>query len=67
MVDNVSEIYLEYPWSKIRFKTENGFEYEGYIYLISGDKFYISQNQQCETMMLAQNWVISESQIIKYE
>ena len=53
-------------WPKIRFKTENGNEYDGYIYNVLKGKFYVSQNQTWETIGKAQNWIINLSNIIKF-
>ena len=62
----MSEIKCKTPWPKIQFKTESDHTNDGYLYLILGDKFYISENQSYETMGLAQNWIISYKQIIKF-
>jgi hypothetical protein len=62
----MSEIKCKDPWPKVQFKTESGHIYDGYLYMILGDSFYISQNSKWETMGLAQNWVIHHSNIIKF-
>lgn len=62
----MSEIYCKSPWPKIRFKTESGIEYDGYLYYVLGDCFYISQNQSTETIGLAQNWIIPFKNVIKF-
>lgn len=62
----MSQIQCKMPWPKIQFKTETDHIYDGYIWSISGDSFYISQNQSYETMGLAQNWIIKQNNIIKF-
>lgn len=62
----MSEIKCKTPWPKVQFKTESGHIYDGYLYYILGDSFYISQNQSNETIGLAQNWVIHHRNVIKF-
>lgn len=56
---------LALPWKKIRFKTETGHEYDGYVYCINNNKLYVSQNNTVESIGLAQNWVITKEQLIQ--
>jgi len=60
--------FLELPWKKIRFKTESGGVYDGYVYLIMENRLYVSQNDSGETLGMCQNWVICKEQILnEYE
>jgi len=52
------EIKVKDPWPKVRFKTDDGVERDGYLYHILADAFYISTNSSWSTIGMAENWVI---------
>lgn len=58
-------IFLRLPWKKIRFKTGSGYVYDGFIYANIDGKMWVSQNQTPETIGLAQNWIVSDDQVMK--
>lgn len=62
----MSDFNVKEPWPKIQFRTESGHVNDGYLYHIMGDSFWVSQNPNGGSYGLAQNWVISWKQIIKF-
>jgi len=63
----LGEKIFETPWKRVKFKRANGYTNEGYVYLIVGDTYWVSQNRTPETMGLAQNWEVHKNEIVKYE
>ena len=57
--------YFNLPWKKIKFKTESGHVYDGFIYAEVNGELWVSQNQTPSGLWLAQNWAIREHQILK--
>lgn len=49
--------------NKIKFKYADRI-YEGYVYHIGGDKYYVSQNNNWEHLFDAQTWIVEKWQII---